>query len=327
MADRVYPNNIGTDMGSKTEFLGIDWNEVEDSIKNKRYAQSEDEQLQALVDMLTKEGIDVDQGSLEDAMEPLEEPEKFLPNGDINDPYADDGGAYADAVDSFHNSLDSLYGNEDGEDGNGYEPIMAGKSSQIQRIASNQMKKIAFTSPNQISAEALEAALASGDKAMANTILAARKANRQRIASVIQENLRKEAKLAKRRVERMRIVEAATETEDKAVKFASPTKFTPAQRLAFNQAAINLGLPKEYVEAMVPAPVSPQIKKLAGKMQEVVNAKMSDDTKKSALVGLIKQAKLTPESKSEFIRYWNEVLGYQDKEFWQEAAKDYTKKD
>jgi hypothetical protein len=39
---------------------------------------------------------------------------------------------------------------------------------------------------------------------------------------------------------------------------------------------------------------------------------------------LIKEAKLSADSKIEFINYWNNVLGYQDKSFWPDVAADYT---
>ena len=39
MAERVFPNNVNVDMGSKMQFSGINWGEVEQSLKNPRYAE------------------------------------------------------------------------------------------------------------------------------------------------------------------------------------------------------------------------------------------------------------------------------------------------
>ena len=53
-------------------------------------------------------------------------------------------------------------------------------------------------------------------------------------------------------------------------------------------------------------------------------SRVSEKTKNSLIKTLIKEAKLSTESKNEFIRYWNETLGYQDKQFYKDVAADYV---
>ena len=107
------------------------------------------------------------------------------------------------------------------------------------------------------------------------------------------------------------------------MSFTSPTKFTKAQRESFNKIAMSLGMPKSYVEAMC-APVIPNdVKKLSKEIKEVYSSKVSDKVKTSVIKSLIKEASLSPDSKREFIDYWNNVLGYQDKDFWPLVAADY----
>jgi hypothetical protein len=233
---------------------------------------------------------------------------------------------------------------------------------------SNKMKKIAFTHPSQISAEAIEAAEAAGDTKLVNTILAARKANRQRIASAIETKMTKEAGLAKRQAQREAIIKMAQNMETavpqsqldsmsvtdmeqlvdsfkgnapeyftKALEekknksnssldvmaFTSPTKFSTAQRNAFNKVALSLGMPKEYVDSMCTPSYSQEVLSLANEIKGVYASNVSSKTKQALTKSLIKEAKLSPDSKSEFIDYWNNVLGYQDKDFWPMVASDY----
>ena len=231
------------------------------------------------------------------------------------------------------------------------------------------MKKIAFTHPSQISAEAIEAAEAAGDTKLVNTILAARKANRQRIASAIESKMTKEAGLAKRQAQRAAIIKMAEDmsddsladktleelkelvdaaggidkapealknafkskggkmetetTEIDVMAFTSPAKFSKAQREAFNKVALSLGMPKEYVDSMCSPAVSQKVINLANEIKGVYASNISAKTKKAIAQSLVKEAKLSSDSKSEFIDYWNNVLGYQDKDFWPMVAADY----
>jgi predicted metal-binding transcription factor (methanogenesis marker protein 9) len=238
-------------------------------------------------------------------------------------------------------------------------PTMASAKTNTRKA----MKKIAFTHPNQISAEAIEQAKAAGDTKLVNTILAARKANRQRIASAIQAKMQDQNELAQRVAKReallKKVVASSSEygkmneraleeminkaggfkKSSKALQdaylsktasrnldldFVSPTEFTKAQREAFNKIAQANGFPKEYINVMCAPVISPEVESLAQEARTIYSSNLSDRTKKTLLSSLIKEAELSNESKAAFIKYWNEDLGYQAKDFWPDVAANYT---
>jgi hypothetical protein len=336
MADRVFPNNTEVDMGSKISFSGIDWTSVEQNMQTNKFASSHDEQIKNLLKMAEM--------TMDDS------------EGD-NDP--DDKEDYV----SEETETEEL--NED-------ENIDGGKITEMLKESKSNttMKKIAFTHPSQISAEAIESAKAAGDENLVNTILAARKANRQRIAGIIESKMVKEANLANRQAQREKIVKMAQaeevevpksqldsmskedlrqlvdsfggnapqyfkdalEAKEKvasgepqlgAMAFTSPTKFSKAQREAFNKIAQAYGMPSEYVNSMGAPIYSKEVETLANEVKEIFASNISQKSKDALITTMIKEAKLSPDSKSEFINYWNDILGYQDKEFWPDVAADY----
>jgi hypothetical protein len=332
MAERVFPNNLNVDMGSKIQFSGIDWENVENNIRNPRLASDSDD----VIDLLKKlTGASEEQ--IDEAIDELK---------------ADDDQEAPPQHDSVQ---------EDSEDSEADKDEDVHSDSSMKSSSSNTLRKIAFTHPSQISAQAIEIAEAAGDLKLKNTILAARKLNRTRIASAIQSNLKKEAELLKRKANRELIVKLAQNVDDQArtsiedaisnnkeinqslvdayntsVKsnmgslnqlsegFMGATAFSKAQRKAFANAALAQGMPVEYVNSICPPIISNEVTKLANSASEIVKSNISLDTKKVAVASLVKEAKLSQESKSEFIDYWNNVLGYQDKDFWPMVAKDYT---
>lgn len=347
MADRVYPNNKEVDMGSKIEFNGIDWATVENNIQNNRFAQHNTSEIINMIQQLTGVSEDEIQGVLNEATE------KF----GIENEHNSFGSEPMEST-SFDESMNG--GMDSGMD-SGMEAVAGSKKE----TKTAKTKKIAFTHPSQISAEAIEKALANGDKKLANTILAARKENRLRIAKAIQASIDKpesnvktsqvesvwvktfsgqpeklreaivamkasgidtaEAEMALSKLQPVQSTQTTTNTGE-PMKFASPSEFTKAQRLAFNQVATSLGMPKEYIEAMTSKPMSPDVEALSSKLKEVIASSISSETKASVIKNLIKEAKLSSDSKSEFIEYWNNVLGYQDKEFWPSVAEEYGAK-
>lgn len=193
MADRVFPNNTNVDMGSKISFSGIDWSSVEQNMQNNKYASSQDEQIKHLLKM-----AEMAEG-MSDYADYAEEEDEMVEA--MND-YAEDCEADTNEEEEGHE-----------EEGKAeLEHRMKGANTN------KAMRKIAFTHPNQISAEAIEAAQAAGDTALVNTILAARKANRQRIASAIETKMTKEAHIAKRMAQREAIVRMAESIEQEVPK-------------------------------------------------------------------------------------------------------------
>jgi hypothetical protein len=112
--------------------------------------------------------------------------------------------------------------------------------------------------------------------------------------------------------------------EEFSAEFKAASSFNKAQRTAFVNAAIKAGMPIEYVNSICPPKISNKTTSLINKAKEVYSSDISFQTKNTVIASLIKEAKLSPESRDEFIDYWNNVLGYQDKDFWPLVAKDYT---
>lgn len=338
MADRVFPNNNNVDMGSKIEFNGIDWAKVEHSLTN-RTASDYDGELAALVFKLKSEIPELDS----------------VPAKEIKD--------------TIENDVEDL-----AEDKEPQSPMDDEQDDEMLLSFTNNkpMKKIAFTHPSQISAEAIEKAIAAGDEHLVKVILNARKANRQRIAAAIEQKFKKEAealskytKFAEENDEKPDNWDEMTASEQKSYNsehgtnypvknddssgvddsdgvgvgdgdgdddgdgenvsaFTSPSKFTQAQRDSFIKAAMKQGFPKEYIEAMVQPVVSEKVYNLVKDIESVYSSNLSKNIKNSSIKSLIKEAKLNADSKKKFIEYWNNILGYQDKEFWPDVAKDYA---
>jgi len=345
MADRVFPNNVNVDMGSKVEFSGINWDAVQASLTNNRFAEDDTDKTGELLKLLKQEGIDLsdDQkkeigvlvGEAIKANEANEGPESNM--GEVDDKGPED-----------------MRPEDMGEVGDKGPDDEASAMASWKTSGSNKMRKIAFTNPSQISAEAIELAMANGDTKLVNTILAARKENRNRIASAIKEKSELEIRKAQRASIVKKAQEDSSEDEmtceecgekfekgtgvegdkyccqecadnDTTTAFVSPAKFTQAQRESFKKIALASGMPKEYVDAMCgTTPVSPKVETLNRSINEVYASNLSDSVKTATIKTLIKEAKLSADSKGEFINYWNNVLGYQDKSFWPDVAADYT---
>ena len=316
MASQIFPHNTDLDMGSKIQFSGIDWDGVEKSMKNQRFAMDNTDDIMAAIAQLT--------GTTPEQVE--EVISEFLPeHGDSSE--SPDGFAEPDEeaeTETEETSFggDNHFSNEMPQESNLEHSGFGGDNSDSMppRFSqSKKMTKIAFTSSDQISAEAIEAAIAKGDQKLVNTILAARKENRMRIAKAIENKMKKEASNSKTQVKTSNKETKVSKTSDEG--FVSPSEFTKAQRLAFNQAARTAGFPEEYINSMIPQ--DPAVTNLNNKLKEVFSSTMSSDIKTTVVKTLIKEAKLSPDSKSEFIDYWNNVLGYQDKDFWPAVAADY----
>jgi hypothetical protein len=335
MADRVFPNSVNVDMGSKLEFNGIDWSAVQASITNNRFADDKTDQVVAL---LADAGYDLNPGQVNELDRVIQTATNVGQEGDLGGDSDNldhdmsdvdrmgDLGDTEPGMDGFDDMGDMSLGYGDDDDEFGDSPAMDGQF-QRESTTTKNMKRIAFTSQEQISADAIETALAKGDTKLVNTILAARKENRNRIAAAIKEKANSEMnKYASKSDSKNK--RSASESKNQAevtTEFVSPAKFTRAQRDSFKRIAIASGMPKEYVEAMCGVtPLNPQLESLSDSIKKVYSMDLAQNVKQATIKTLIKEAKLSPDSKSEFIRYWNEVLGYQDKSFWPDVAADYT---
>ena len=144
-----------------------------------------------------------------------------------------------------------------------------GKKPCVCTWASNKkVASIVFNHPSQLSAEAVEAAIAEGNQELANTILAARHERRVRLANKIEEKIAvasaHEAKLAQRRAYRESLVKKASETtnsvktaktekksENTTDGFVKVSSLDAKSRKIFAQKALSQGFPQEYVDAIL----------------------------------------------------------------------------
>ena len=349
MADRIFPNSNNVDMGSKIQFSGIDWSEVETNIKKAQAFENEEDNTSQIMELISKltnmepeeiAGL-VDEakqmsGGSQDMSQDMSHGTPSPSGGDMAPP--DGGGGGPDYVSGEEDSSDESmpsdhgsnfggsddgppsFGGDSGDDSveSGHDKPMGGGSTPPWKMSSgkNTMKKIAFTHPDQISAAAIEKAIAAKDEHLVKTILAARKENRNRIKNAIEAKIQKEAQSKS-------TAKVASSAPVATLDFTSPAKFTSAQREAFNKIAVSLGMPEQYVSAMCEPTLSEPVVALNQKIKEVYASTISEDVKATIVTHLLKEAKLSPDSKSEFINFWNNILGYQDKDFWPMVAADY----
>ena len=200
---------------------------------------------------------------------------------------------------------------------------------------------IVFNHPSQLSAEAVEEAIASGDEGLKNAILAARHDRRVRLASKVEEMINveneKNEKLAQRRAYRESLVQRVASAENaiktaksQKVANASPvfvkgTELSSEGKKAFAQKAISAGFPIEYVEAMIGSyePAGDNTTEI----REVMSSDLNKTVKMAAVKSMVREATLTDADYSRLIDYWTNELGYGDRE-WVESlfTKKYDKK-
>ena len=237
---------------------------------------------------------------------------------------------------------------DDEEDGD--KDVDAKKDASVQDIIDalpeSERKKlktsssIVFSHPSQLSADAVEAAIAAGDVDLKNAILAARHERRVRLASKVETIVKAEAeknqKLAQRKAYRESLVTKVANDEKAAQKVKTAnTKtesgFRPITNLpvnakkAFASKALAQGFPQEYVDAMLGnnAPVADNTVDI----KNVMASNLATSVKKTAVASMVKEATLSDADYSRLIDYWKNDLGYGDQD-WIEAlfTKKYDKK-
>jgi len=199
---------------------------------------------------------------------------------------------------------------------------------------------IVFNHPSQLSADAVEAAIAAGDEDLKNAILAARHERRVRLASKVETIVKAEAeknqKLAQRKAYRESLVTKVANDEKAAQKVKTANTntqsgFRPITNLpvnakkAFASKALAQGFPQEYVDAMLGnnAPVADNTVDI----KNVMASNLATSVKKTAVASMVKEATLSDADYSRLIDYWKNDLGYGDQD-WIEAlfTKKYDKK-
>lgn len=300
MADRIFPNRVQEgELDSELVYQGINWEglniveakkkspkmskELVEHFKNHVSAENEDDAVIAALKALAEDSDDDDDD--------------------------DDGAVVEEEVEETEDEDDDV--EEDDDDGEEeamnetkHEKVVRGKDVKANR-------QIHFNHPSQLSAEAVEAAIASGDKPLVNAILAARHERRVRLANKIEK-----------------IVEAQNATK-KNVKVASQeTNFVKvseansAAKNAFIKKAQSAGFPQEYIDAMLGTSAHTENNDVV-EIKNVMASELTNNIKKSAVTGLVKVATLTNADYDRLKRYWKEELGYGDQEWIDEL---FTKK-
>ena len=208
----------------------------------------------------------------------------------------------------------------------------------------SEKKAYHFNHASQLSAEAVEAAVAAGDEDLKDAILAARHDRRVRLAGKIerqvQANKETNVKLAQRRAYREALVqkvaanmevekEAAMEKEcESGAKsdMKEAKAFSSAARKAFAAKALAEGFPIEYVNARLGETSAPAVDKLSN-IKDVLASGLETNVKVAAASSMIKVATLSDADYSRIVDYWKNELGYGDQE-WIDAlfTKKYDKK-
>lgn len=313
MADIIFPNTYGDDsFESESMFKGIDWDNF-----NQKLAE-------------VKEAKDKEVTS--DVEELLKSLEKSNPS-------------------KFHDTVNEIMGKDSDEK----EEKKAGWRAaadkceecdcdpcECDKKEAKMVKRapVAFTHPSQLSAEAVEAALAAGDQALANTILAARHERRVRLANKIQKTVQaqeeKAVKLAQRKAYRESLVKNASDstTRTKTAKtttsktvntsndgFVKISEMNRAAKAAFAEKALAEGFPMEYVSAVLGEAYNSAEK--TEEIKRVMSSSLEVNVKKAAVQSMVKTATLSNADYSRLINYWKNELGYGDVEWINEL---FTKK-
>lgn len=297
MADRIFPNRVQEgELDSELVYQGINWEglniveakkkspkmskELVEHFKNHVSAENEDDAVIAALKALAEDSEDDEDGAVVE-----EEVEETEDEDDDTEEDDDDG-------------------EEEAMNETDHEKVVRGKDVKANR-------QIHFNHPSQLSAEAVEAAIASGDKPLVNAILAARHERRVRLANKIEK-----------------IVEAQNATK-KNVKVASQeTNFVKvseansAAKNAFIKKAQSAGFPQEYIDAMLGTSAHTENNDVV-EIKNVMASELTNNIKKSAVTGLVKVATLTNADYDRLKRYWKEELGYGDQEWIDEL---FTKK-
>jgi hypothetical protein len=308
MADRIFPNRIQEEaLDSDLVFQGIDWDNF-----NERLAKAKSPKM----DEKTKKMLqDLNETSEEDAEDLRNVPEQLREHVKKKQKSKDKDHDDEDHDEKDHDKHDNDEDDEEDEvedekDGKGPMKRKGPKSKDEKK------KSYAFNHPSQISAEAIEVALANGDQELANVILAVRHERRVRLAEKIERQIvaqnTQNVKLAQRKAYRQNIVNSLpVETSKKEVvnsdEFVKVSSMNNSARKAFAAKAIENGFPAEYVQAMLGETV--KVDKLSD-IKKVMASELEPNVKVAAIKSMTKVATLTNDDYKRLKDYWKNELGY-----------------
>jgi len=311
MADRIFPNKFQeSGLDSELVFTGINWDTFNERLAAVKDGEGDKKVPTELMDALNEKY-----------------PEAFDEEAESND--VEGGSKYAayaeDDEDSEDEDEDMEDEDEDEEDESDEDEDMEDEDEDEESEMEKRASKIVFNNPSQLSAEAVEAAIAAGDTRFANTILAARHERRVRLATQIESNIKTaqahQTALNQRKAFRENLVKVAAKNETRtavAQKSALPT-FVKASALnnnakkAFAAKAVAAGFPAEYVEAMLNTPVAESPK--VAEIKQVMASNLNNNIKKQVVASIVKEASLDAANINRCKDYWKNELGYGDPEW------------
>ena len=310
MADRIFPNKFQeSGLDSELVFTGINWDTFNERLAAVKDGEGDKKAPKELMDALNDKY-----------------PEEMDEEAKSND--KEGGSKYAAYADDDEDSED-----EDMEDEDESDEDESDEDEDEDEDMTKRASKIVFNNTSQLSAEAVEAAIAAGDTRFANTILAARHERRVRLATQIETNIKTaqahQTALNQRKAYRENLVKVASNNERRtataqkpaAQKSALPT-FVKASALnnnakkAFAAKAVAAGFPAEYVEAMLNTPVAESPK--VAEIKQVMASNLNNNIKKQVVASIVKEASLDAANINRCKDYWKNELGYGDPE-WVDA--------
>lgn len=350
MADRIFPNTYQEEpLDSDLVFKGIDWDnfntklaEVKEGLHTPELPEEfrevlagKNEMPEEVEEMFKKKNKrSPDADDLSDVPEQLRPSVEKAQERAKKKHHDDDADDKDTKKNKDHDKKDPKKNVEAKECTCKKKPCTCGWASEH-----GDMKKKAsynFTHPSQISADAIESAIASGDQELANAILACRHERRVRLASKIEERFAaendKNERLAKRRAYRESLVakvasqeksirEAQKSNQKNSDEFTKVSKLNNSAKKAFASKAIAEGFPKEYVDAILGK--STTVVDNTVEIKSVMASNLPSVTKKTVVASMVKEATLTDADYTRLINYWKNELGYGDQD-WIEAL--FTKK-
>jgi hypothetical protein len=309
MADRIFPNKFQeSGLDSELVFTGINWDTFNERLAAVKDGEGDKKAPKELMDALNDKY-----------------PEEFDEEAESND--KEGGSKYAAYADDDEDSDDEDMEDEDESD---EDESDEDEDDEEDDDMTKRASRIVFNNPSQLSAEAVEAAIAAGDTRFANTILAARHERRVRLATQIETNIKTaqahQTALNQRKAYRENLVKVASNNERRtataqkpaAQKSALPT-FVKASALnnnakkAFAAKAVAAGFPAEYVEAMLNTPVAESPK--VAEIKQVMASNLNNNVKKQVVASIVKEASLDAANINRCKDYWKNELGYGDPEW------------
>jgi len=303
MADRIFPNRIQDEaLDSDLVFQGIDWDNFNERLAKAKEPKKMDDETKEMLKGLS----DKKKPSKDDTKKLDDVPPQFLDNVKKRKKMHEDDETEEEESDEHDHEDDE---DDDKDDAKGPMKRKGPKSKE-------DKKSYAFNHPSQISAEAIETALANGDQELANVILAVRHERRVRLAEKIERQVQaqseKNIKLAQRKAYRQNIIDnlpvAEPKTEAKqSDEFVKVSSMNNSAKKAFAAKAIENGFPVEYIEAMLG--LSAKVDNLAD-IKKVMASSLDNNVKIAAVSSMTKLATLSSDDYKRLKDYWKNDLGY-----------------